>query len=967
MIVIVMKNNITKILKLIIFIVVIGVCYLLYIRTTTGNAHVFNKGVISDAKEEQTLVFLNIKLSSNDIKSLYQSSEWVNIQMIRDEEEYDIEIKTTEDDEEAYQLRIEDEVYRLYNIDDNILNKSVFMDIVKSLGIKGTTPELINLSFNEVDMGRFILEKKLFEQIRDKDGNYFIDLQSKTELINEIKYSIDSKFEKAIDYFDKDKLAKYIAIYKMIGNEDILRLNELQLKYDHKSNKLEPYITLKSCTHIINSEVINEHEETELDKLYEYNHEFRDLVNSYIIQYMDEDIIINKVVEGYKDKKISYKNEKVSNILISHFELIRNEIDDFTKIYKSERRQKLKFDLEGKWEYLETSHTGGLYTEPIDLILETSEDCNIYYTLDGSEPTDKDTLYSQPINIHDRIGEKDILTMISNVALEWRRPRSESFKGTVVRSVVYNDGKRISEIMTNTYFVDKNIYNKYSLPIVSLVTDADNLFDRIKGIYVLGRRREYWFARNPGQKPSRGSSANYTSRGREWERPINVQWFEPDGTLGFSQNLGVRINGGWSRSYPLKSLKLYARSEYDEQKKIEHNMFTNLEKFNKEEPINEFKSFILRNSGHDFVFTMFEDAMIQSLMENTNVDTQAYRPVIVFINGEYWGINNARERQDVDYLQSHYDMEEDDIVLLENRYDPLHGEKEDTNHYHDMLSYIKNHDITEKETYDYVKTMMDMDNYIDYNILEQYIVNLDWMNNNVKYWRKKTDEYLPGAEYGHDGRWRWLLFDTEAGYTYYDSNMIKRVTATGENAVIKADWATFLFRNLIKNDEFKNKFLARYADLLNTNFKEEVVLSRINEMQENIRPEMKEHIDRWTYPRSLERWDENVDVLRKFASERPKCARRNLINYFGLRGTITGSIYIDAKECGHIEINSMSVPMYNELFEGIYFKNIPINIKAVPNKGYTFSSFEGTYESDKNNITITPSDDFEIRAKFVKE
>ena len=960
-------NIITKIVKLSLFIFLIVVCIVLYRRISLESIHIISpKAEYTNQTEQRTIGILNVKLSSDDIKALYQSSDWITTQMLKGIKEYNIDIKTGEDIDEGYQLRIDNEVYYLYKKDDGIIEKKIFLDVIKSYGIEGTSPELIKLSFNEVDMGEYILEKKIVEQVRDNDKNYFMSLESDSSLIREIKYYIDSQFINAIDYFDKDKLAKYMAIYKLIAQKNEASLNQLKFKYDNKTNNLIPYVTINCSPTIIKYSDSNKKlEYDELEKLYEYDDDFRDLVNSYIINYINEKSAVKKVIEGFETEKVNYKEQEVVDILNKSFEYTSNDIYTFNKKIEGERRKKLKFELDGKWKYLEASHGGGFYTQPFDLIFETYEGCEIYYTLDGSLPTDKDILYTEPIAIKSRIGEKDVLTGIKNISLGWKMPKTESFKGTVIRSAVYFEGKAVSEIMTNTYFVDENIYSKYSMPIVSLTTDSDNLFDRFKGIYVLGIRRENWLRKNPGVQVNNGTSANYTARGSDWERPVHIEWYETDGSLGFSQNLGARINGGWSRCYPLKPLRLYARSEYDNKNKIEFEIFPGLQQSVSDKTITEFKTFLLRNSGHDFVLTMFEDAMIQSLMENTHVDTQAYRPVIVFINGEYWGIHNARERQDEEYIESHYDMDEDEIVLLENRHKLLHGEEEDINHYLDMLKYIKSHNIEDKETYNYVKTMMDIDNYIDYNIIELYIVNLDWMGNNVKYWRKKTDVYKPLEPYGHDGRWRWLLFDTEAGFAYYDYNMIEYATIEGKQTGLNSDWATFLFRTLLQNKDFKNQFLTRYADLLNTNLNEDKILKRIDEMQEKIKPEMEEHINRWGYPNSLERWEENVDVLREFAVKRPEYVRRNLINHFGLKGTVKGMI--QPSDGGYIEINGMKINIDKTEFNGIYFKDIPIEIKAVPNKGYIFNGFQGSYLGEEENITITPDKDFEIKALFVQK
>ena len=220
-----------------------------------------------------------------------------------------------------------------------------------------------------------------------------------------------------------------------------------------------------------------------------------------------------------------------------------------------------------------------------------------------------------------------------------------------------------SAIMTQTYFVGEKIKEKYNLPIVSLVTAPQNFFDEDSGIYVLGKP----YAEQTDAditEDERQAFANYNQHGRAWERPISIELFESNGDASFTQNGGVRIHGGGSRRYPQKTLRFYARSEYDAQEFFDYPLFTGQTSQANNQNTSVYKTFLLRNSGQDWMKSIFRDAFVQSLVNDTRLATQAARPVIAFLNGEYWGIYTLQERYDEYYLANHYKVEPGQSVIL---------------------------------------------------------------------------------------------------------------------------------------------------------------------------------------------------------------------------------------------------------------------------------------------------------------
>ena len=261
------------------------------------------------------------------------------------------------------------------------------------------------------------------------------------------------------------------------------------------------------------------------------------------------------------------------------------------------------------------SISGGFYTSPVTVTINpASLGDEIHYTLDGSEPNETSQIYTQPILINST---------------------------KVLRAKSFRAGLLASKTITNTYLI--NFIT--SLTVVSLSTDPANLFDEEFGIYALGDSAEANF-------PYFG--ANFW---QDWERPVHVELFETDGTKGFGINMGIKIFGGWSRGNAQKSFALFARGQYGESI-LNYKLFDEL-------PFEEYESFVLRNSGNDWLSTMFRDGFMTSLVDDVDIDKQDYQPALLFINGEYWGIQNIREKVNEHFLAQHHNVNPDSVDILE--------------------------------------------------------------------------------------------------------------------------------------------------------------------------------------------------------------------------------------------------------------------------------------------------------------
>jgi len=609
------------------------------------------------------------------------------------------------------------------------------------------------------------------------------------------------------------------------------------------------------------------------------------------------------------------------------------------------------------------SHDSGLYQDPFILsISSNTQNATIHYTLDGSIPTLKSPVYTEPITIKDRSNEPNNISMIPTISYKFAEPKENLFKITTIRARSFNNiTKASSPIITKSFFVNEDIHDMYSFPVISLVVDPKDFFDPKKGIYVTGEEEEV-IAQDGDDYYT--WPANYHDRGEDAERPVYVEYFDIDGNLQFAQNSGIRIHGFASRSYRQKSFRLYASQLYDDLDKFSGQIFPNLVNGDGEK-IDEFETLILRNGGTDSPSSFFRDVLTQKLVEHTSVDTQAITPVIVFLNGEYWGLYFLYERFDEGYFLNHYGIKPENLILLENKGVVVIGAEKERQVYQDLLFYVLENDLKNQEVYDEISKKIDIDNFIDYQITEIFIAHQDWPDNNIKYWRTRTTTDDSENSTVKDGRWRWLLFDTDHGFTNTELNSIDYATRT--------DLETILLRSLINNPEFKNQFLNRFADHLNTSFKTERVIQEINYFEDLLEPEMQEQINRWhSSGGSTTKWLENVEELRLFAKERPSIVIQDLIEFFDLSGSFTLTLTSDPEK-GFLKVNSIeilaSTPGIDnpEFFQGIYFQGIPIEVTAVPMEGYEFSHWQGAgFDGvEEKTIVVNSKTDIQLTPIFV--
>jgi len=591
---------------------------------------------------------------------------------------------------------------------------------------------------------------------------------------------------------------------------------------------------------------------------------------------------------------------------------------------------------------------GGLLTSGGDLELGTGiEGGTIHYTTDGSDPTMSSPVYAGiPIPLTSRAGEANRSSAIPTnrdqffYSEGWQAPDGEVFKINVVRARVFKENYNPSGIATQSYLVDPLGANRYSFPVVSINTHPQGLFSEEEGIYVAGR---------PGTKE------NYF---QDWDRPGFIEFFEKDGTLAFQGDISVELHGNTSVSRPRKSLRITSRLEGGAP--FRHQLFP-------EKSLTGFSTFLLRNSGNDWGQSMLRDALLTSLATQTSLDLQRSRPAVVFINGEYWGLHNVRERIDEGYYLRNHGLGESEFTQLDihqhpeplrpfwpiyDRGNPGAGMVED---FEDILNRAGANEFASAGSYDAIAERIDVANYIDYNVHQIFSGNTDWPGNNTRLWRAVTSNRGTGANRSHDGRWRWILFDTDFGLglnfdyvpgwnaeaaVHAQFNALEHATSETKTSFSNPPEGTLLLRKLLVNPTVRNQFINRFADLLNTSLSVNRTVSVFEGFEAIYGPGIAEHVSRWRQPSN---WSGDMNRIRTFLEVRPSALRGHIASKFGLPGTVNLTVDVPNPEQGAVTVNTIPIDATTVgvaanpyPWTGVYFQDVPVELTANPRPGFRF-------------------------------
>ena len=532
------------------------------------------------------------------------------------------------------------------------------------------------------------------------------------------------------------------------------------------------------------------------------------------------------------------------------------------------------------------SNQGGLVDE-LDLTLSANLTASqIRYTLDATLPDINSALYSGPIEISNN---------------------------TVVRARIFKPGLLASHPSQRTYILNAD----HDLPIIGLVSDPKNLFDVETGIYAYGNTASDEF-------PHFG--ANFWE---DWERPVSFTIYE-EGSPTFEAGAGVKIFGGWSRGHDQKSLSLHARSVYGDSS-FDYKMFDN-------RPTDSYQTWVLRNSGNDFLNSNIRDATLTSLMEGADLEVQAMRPMVAYINGTYWGYYHLREKINEHFINERTGLNQEDIDIVEADGKVIHGSSLE---YNTLVDFISNNSLAIGSNFQQVVNQIDIQNFALYYATQIYFDNRDWPGNNIKYWKAKN------------GKWRWILFDTDFGFGVWDQNaftnntLLFALNPAGPNWP-NPPWSTLLFRRLMTNTTFKNIFVNTLADELNTRFLPDRVSNHIDHVAGLTDDEAFNHYNRWDGEIS-ERW-RKISDMKGFAANRPQFLKNYVLNTLDLPSFHSLILKNPLPNRGSVIINNR-LNISQASWTGDYFRSVPISLEAVAAEGYRFSHWEGDVQSMQPKIT----------------
>ncbi len=472
-------------------------------------------------------------------------------------------------------------------------------------------------------------------------------------------------------------------------------------------------------------------------------------------------------------------------------------------------------------------------------------------------------------------------------------------KTTVLRARLMKAGYMSGPIVTQTYILTDR---DFTLPVTSIVTDPINLWDNTIGIYCRGTNGKI----GKGQD----SPVNWN---QDWARPANFELLMGTTQL-FSQECDIAIAGGWTRSNALKSLKLNAEKKFNSKNKFDYPFF-------ERKPALKFKSLLLRNGGNDWGNSMMADAFQHALVEGVlDLECQAYQPTIHYVNGQYYGIINLRERNNQQYVYSNFGYDSDSIDLIE-KVAPGEGNYEVHSGSIDALDQLvkKSANSNNPAVYKEVQELMDIDEYIAYMIAEMYSGNWDWPVNNTKIFRHRNN-----------GKFRWILYDMENGFLDVNYNPFRGQTNSLMSSSCDEVHTALLFRNLLKNEEFKQRFVDYFTLCLGSVYHPHRAISIIDSIAAGIRAEVPYNKAKWGRLGSM---DSYVSSFKSFSKSRPKALVQIMKNYFSLGDTIALSI---GSNVPNASLSMNAIPVPTGASNGHTYKGRAITLKAETPMGYRF-------------------------------
>ena len=519
------------------------------------------------------------------------------------------------------------------------------------------------------------------------------------------------------------------------------------------------------------------------------------------------------------------------------------------------------------------SYDAGIYDKAFILNLSAKDGYTIYYTTDGSNPALATNTSRKKYTTGIMLSDTSAMGW-GPLTRSWSEPSVATQVGAHVIKAYATNGTESTDVFTNTYFITDDL-TKYGVSIMSIsmpkneVIGSNGFYNNflLTGSITGGRRRGVGI----------------------------MEVFDPKGDRVGNSRVEMAVSGNGSSGWGMKSLRIYFKGINNQDSGLEsdlnYDIFGGTAKDQWGQAITSFSRIMIRNSGNDCATSYIRDAFMQSTAAGLNVDTMATASTLVFINGEFWGVYNVRERYSGEYVESHYGVNKDNVAVVESDYSQVHtntnadfvlssGIEGDQDHFNAMVQYMREHNLADQAHYDYIASQMDVDSFIDLWVVRLYYVALDWPQNNIKVWRNRN----PEDPSGFDTKWHFTLLDMDMGLSYYDFST-ERDNFFG--AFDNGSVCGTIMRALMKNEGFKQKFILRYYDVVGNHLTPEYLNAMFDELYAERDPLMALQAGRW--PESGERgtftvskWQNECTRIRSFINNRQTYALSHFYQHFGI-------------------------------------------------------------------------------------
>ena len=499
------------------------------------------------------------------------------------------------------------------------------------------------------------------------------------------------------------------------------------------------------------------------------------------------------------------------------------------------------------------SVTPGIYDNAVTVAITAGEGETIRYTTDCTTPNASSEVYSGELSIS---------------------------KNSVIRAAAFRDGYLSGDVATATYLYRSDCVN-HALPVVTLVTDPDNLWNSKTGIYATGDQ----FDPDAASYADTLKSATYYQAkfateeqvDTIWEKPAAFSLFDDNGKQVFTQNVGIRIAGSFGRGRAQKGFNVIARKEYGKGS-MEYPFFEN-------RPYTEYKAVVLRAGAQDQNRSKIRDELASGLLEGTDINIlyQAYRPTVLYLNGEYWGVYFMKEKRNRFFVAQHENTENNvDLAIGKGFKQRSYGDNSD---WVSLYEYATSHDLSSADAYNYVAERMDVDSFRDYMIAEIYNGNTDTYN--FQYYRLKG------------GKWKFIFYDFCWGFQNPGHETLAFRMGKTPSDVCSAK----LFAAMLQNKGWRDSFCRRFGELLNTAFAPERVTALIEELYGYVEPEIKREREKFnkdtfmgvkqpnTNLGTYEGFQSEISKLKEFAQKRPEEIKRQLQSNLGLSDSYMKEVF----------------------------------------------------------------------------